>query len=127
VQLDLREGGGLEEVALERAHVARDASRTDGGCQGWLPLLGAARGGDPHRLAACAGVEQDAAAGLRLVQAFYGREVIDLVGSLVGPDADDAGKAQRESGPMARGALDAVEGDLDHDSRSHRPIAPVVL
>ena len=46
-----------------------------------------------------------------------GFERVRLVGALVGPVPKDAREPQRHAARVARAALDAVEGDLDHELR----------
>ena len=41
-------------------------------------------------------------------------ERVGVLGALVGPIAQDAREAERHTARVARAALDAVEGDLDH-------------
>ena len=45
----------------------------------------------------------------------HGAQRVRLVGALVRPVAQHAGEAQGDAAGVARGALDAVEGDLDHE------------
>ena len=59
-----------------------------------------------------------------------GTQVADHVGFLrilVGPVALDPGEAQRDAARVARGGLDAVERDLDHQLGAHHHGNPVAL
>jgi len=49
------------------------------------------------------------------VQSIDGRERIDLVGALVGPESNDARESKCEARLVPVRALDDIEGDLDDD------------